>query len=96
MEMHPNFSDEEWRAELRRNIIYSAQEDKPMCFVADEYRITSDLWYKDLESLLKSSVCSEITRKQDTLSCLINIHLQQRRAARGNKKTKEDFMEIMG
>ena len=62
MELHPNFIDEEWRTEMRKNIIYSASEDKPVAYVCDEYRITNDNWYRDLETLVKSNVCSEITR----------------------------------
>jgi hypothetical protein len=42
MELHPNFTEEEWRQDIRRNIIYSATEDKPLAYVCDEYRITED------------------------------------------------------
>ena len=45
MELHPNYIDEEWRADMRKNIIYSAMEDKPLAYVCDEYRITSDTWF---------------------------------------------------
>lgn len=62
MELHPNFVDEEWRAEMRKNIIMAASEDKPHAYVCDEYRILNRSWYKDLETLVKSNVCSDITR----------------------------------
>lgn len=67
MELHPNFIDEEWRGDMRKNIIYSAMEDKALAYVCDEYRITNDTWYQDLETLVKSNVCSEITRQSDIL-----------------------------
>ena len=67
MELHPNFIDEEWRGDMRKNIIYSAMEDKALAYVCDEYRITNDKWYQDLETLVKSNVCSEITRQSDIL-----------------------------
>jgi hypothetical protein len=73
MELHPNFIDEEWRSDMRKNIIYSAMEDKPLAYVCDEYRITNDLWYDDLECLVKSNVCSEITRQNDILAALVAI-----------------------
>ena len=61
---------------MRKNIIYSAMEDKPLAYVCDEYRITNDLWYKDLETLVKSNVCSEITRQADILQALVSIQTQ--------------------
>ena len=71
MELHPNFVDEEWRAEIRKNIIQSAAEDKPLAYVCDEYRILNMEWYKDLETLIKSHVCTDITRQNDILSALV-------------------------
>jgi len=65
MEMSQNYTDEDWRQDLRKNIVYSASEDKPLAYVCDEFRITSDKWYLDLECLVKSNICSEITRKND-------------------------------
>lgn len=76
MELHPNFIDEEWRTEMRKNIIYSASEDKPLAYCCDEYRITNDHWYRDLETLVKSNVCSEITRQHDVLAALFAIQTQ--------------------
>ena len=73
MELHPNFTDEEWRADMRKNIIYSASEDKSLAYICDEYRITNSMWYKDLETLVKSNVCSEITRQTDILAALVEI-----------------------
>lgn len=73
MELHPNFTDEEWRADLRKNIIYCASDDKPLAYVADEYRITNTNWYKDLETLIKSNICSEITRQHDILAACVQI-----------------------
>lgn len=73
MELHPNFVDDEWRSDLRKNIIYAASEDKQMAYVCDEYRILQDSWYKDLETLVKSNVCSEITRQHDILAALVSI-----------------------
>ena len=67
MELHPNFTDDEWRQEMRKNIIYAASDDKPLAYVCDEYRISSDALYKDLETLVKSHVCTEITRKSDVM-----------------------------
>ena len=82
MELHPNFIDEEWKGDLRKHIIYSAMEDKPLAYVCNEYRITNDLWYQDLETLVKSNVCSEITRQSDVLSALVAIQAQQNKSAK--------------
>ena len=81
MELHPNFVDEEWRAEMRKNILQSASEDRPLAYVCDEYRILNQDWYKDLETLVKSNVCSEITRQNDILSALVSIQSQQKKSA---------------
>ena len=77
MELHPSFNDEEWRNEIRRNIIYAVQEDKPLAYICDEYRITNDKWYLDLECLVKSNVCTEITRQSDIKQALVSIKVQQ-------------------
>lgn len=61
-------------------MVYSASEDKPLAYVCDEFRITSDKWYLDLECLVKSNICSEITRKNDVLQCLVQIAQQKKRA----------------
>ena len=58
---------------MRKNIVYSASEDKHLAYVCDEFRITNDKWYLDLECLVKSNVCSEITRKNDLMTCLVQI-----------------------
>lgn len=76
MELHPNFTDEEWKADMRRNIIYSAQEDKALAYVCDEYRMVNSEWYRDLECLVKSNVCSEITRRSDIIQALVQINIQ--------------------
>ena len=73
MELHPNFVDEEWRSDMRKNIITAASEDKPHAYVCDEYRILNNAWYKDLETLIKSNVQSEITRQNDVLAALVSI-----------------------
>jgi hypothetical protein len=73
MELNPNLTDDDWRQEMRKNIIYAASDDKPLAYVCDEYRITKDAWYKDLETLVKSHVCTEITRKSDIMQALISI-----------------------
>lgn len=81
MELHPNFVDEEWRGEMRKNIIQAASEERPLAYVCDEYRMLNGAWYKDLETLLKSNVCSEITRQNDILSALVAIESQQKKSA---------------
>ena len=81
MELHPNFVDEEWRGEMRKNIIQAASEDRPLAYVCDEYRMLNSAWYNDLETLLKSNVCTEITRQNDILSALVAIESQQKKSA---------------
>jgi hypothetical protein len=54
MDMSVNFTDDDWLSELRKIITFSIEEDKAACYVVDEYRVTNDDWYKDLETLCKA------------------------------------------
>lgn len=100
MELHPNFVDEEWRADMRKHIISSAMEDKALAYVCDEYRITNDAWYRDLETLVKSNVCTEITRQHDILQALVEINKQQNKSQKAlgqnkgeNEEEKEEVID---
>ena len=42
VETYEGFSDEEWKSELRRAIMYCGQEDKPLTFFIDEYKLLND------------------------------------------------------
>ena len=54
MEMSTNFTSDDWLGELRRILTYTIEEDKQACYVVDEYRVQSDIWYRDLETLVKT------------------------------------------
>lgn len=82
MELHPKFTDEDWRNELRRNILYSGQENQPVCFLVDEYRIVKDEWFKDVACLLKTGMHTEIVRKNDIFGALVNIRFNMEKRLR--------------
>ena len=70
MDISNSFTDDDWLNELRRILTYAIEEDKPACYVVDEYRVPNDLWYKDLECIIKSQTCSEVLRKSDLLASM--------------------------
>ena len=39
LEVYEGFQAEEWRGELRRAVVYCGNEDKPLTFVVDEYKM---------------------------------------------------------
>ena len=80
---------------MRKNLIYSAMEDKSLAYVCDEYRILNDDWYHDLEVMIKSNVCSEVTRQHDIMQALVAIQMQQQKSmkALGGGKKEEDKKE---
>ena len=73
MDISSNFSDDDWLNELRRILTFAIEEDKPTCYVVDEYRVTNDMWYKDLECIIKSQTCSEVLRKQDLMASMASL-----------------------
>jgi dynein heavy chain len=85
IEMHEQFTDDEWKSELRQALIVCATEDKPLTFFIDEYKIKKDQWYSDLESLLKNSFSSDITRKNDIMSVLCEIQSEVEDEKQGMK-----------
>jgi hypothetical protein len=40
LEMHPDFTDEEWRKTIREKLIVTSQNDQQVCFIIEEYRMT--------------------------------------------------------
>jgi len=70
MDISNSFTDDDWLNELRRILTYAIEEDKPACYVVDEYRVPNDLWYKDLECIIKSQTCSEVLRKSDLIASM--------------------------
>lgn len=52
LDMNADFGDVEWNNEIRSKIQYCGQDDKQLCWVVDEYRITDQNWYKDIELLM--------------------------------------------
>ena len=78
---------------MRKNIIYSASDDKPLAYICDEYRISCDSWYKDLETLVKSHVCTEITRRSDILQALVQIQKQQKKSLNSLKAMSKEEKE---
>ena len=77
MEMSTNFTSDDWLGELRRILTYTIEEDKQACYVVDEYRVQSDIWYRDLETLVKTQTSSEVLRYKDNLASLTSIMLKQ-------------------
>jgi hypothetical protein len=82
MDMSVNFTDDDWLAELRKIMTYSIEEDKAACYVVDEYRVTNDLWYRDLETLCKAQTSSEVLRKSDLLSSMVALTMLTERKDR--------------
>jgi hypothetical protein len=72
--VYEGFQSEEWYGELRRSVIYCGNEDKPLTFFVDEYKMLHEQMYKDLETMLKNNVVSEITRKSDIMLTMANIY----------------------
>jgi len=79
VEMHEGYTDEEWRSELRRALLTCGDDDKPVTFFIDEYKLIKDHWYDDLECLIKSNISTEIARKSDLTAHLLNIYKEVER-----------------
>jgi hypothetical protein len=82
MDMSVNFTDDDWLSELRKIITFSIEEDKAACYVVDEYRVTNDDWYRDLETLCKAQTSSEVLRKSDLLSSMVALTMLTERKDR--------------
>jgi hypothetical protein len=54
MDMSVNFTDDDWLGEIRKIMTFAIEEDKAACYVVDEYRVTNDNWYRDLETICKA------------------------------------------
>ena len=90
VEMHEGYTDEEWRSELRRALVYCGNDDKPLTFFIDEYKLIKDSWYDDLECLVKSNISTEISSKTDLTTILLNIHKEVERE-KGNDRRAEHW-----
>lgn len=97
LEVYEGFQTDEWHGELRRAVIYCGNEDKPLTFFVDEYKMVNDQMYADLECLLRNNIVTEITRKADVLLALANIYEQieaEKKAAKfgisGEEEQKAD------
>ena len=76
LEVYEGVQAEDWQGDLRRAVIFCGNEDRPLTFYVDEYKMIRDSMYWDLECLLKNNVVTEITRKGDILLALANIYQQ--------------------
>ena len=76
LEVYEGVQPEDWQGDLRRAVIFCGNEDRPLTFYVDEYKMIRDSMYWDLECLLKNNVVTEITRKGDILLALANIYQQ--------------------
>ncbi len=76
LEVYEGVQVEDWQGDLRRAVIFCGNEDRPLTFYVDEYKMIRDSMYWDLECLLKNNVVTEITRKGDILLALANIYQQ--------------------
>ena len=74
IDMYEGFTDEEWRSELRTCLMQLGNEDKPITFYVDEYKLIKDEWYADLECLLKNDISTEIVRQADLMQVMQNIY----------------------
>ena len=79
VEMHESFTDEEWKSELRRALIYCGNDDRPLTFFIDEYKLLKDQWYSDLECLVRNNISGDIAKKSDLTQILLNIHKEVER-----------------
>ena len=80
---------DEWQGDLRRAVIYCGNDDKPVTFYVDEYKMVYDQMYADLECLLRNNMVSEITRKQDIMLALANIFEQATAEQKGREDDKQ-------
>ena len=79
VEMHEGYTDEEWRSELRRAIVYCGNDDRPLTFFIDEYKLIKDHWYDDLECMIKSNISTDIAKKSDLTTHLLHIYKEVER-----------------
>lgn len=93
IEIHEGFTDDEWKGELRRAITYCASEDKPLSFFIDEYKLIKDLWYSDLECLIRNNMSTDVIKKSELNLVLANIHKDVEREKKAATKglTTGDF-----
>ena len=93
LEMHEGFTEEEWRVELRRALLYCGNEAKPLTFYIDEYKLIHDRWYEDLECILRNNIASDITRRADVIQvlCTISGHLEQEKKGMRIGGSASDF-----
>lgn len=73
LEVYEGYNLEEWHNDLRRCIIQSGNDNKPVTLYVDEYQMVNKQMYVDLECVLKNYVCTEITRKPDIIYAMANI-----------------------
>jgi hypothetical protein len=85
LEVFEGFQHDEWHAELRRAVVFCANEGKPLTFFVDEYKMVRDQMYTDLECLLKNHVASEITRKADVTLSLTELYQQAEAEKKASK-----------
>jgi hypothetical protein len=83
MAIHEGFTEEEWRGELRRALQTCANEDGPLTFYIDEYKMMHDHWYEDLECLVRSNTHTDICKQDDVFPILMKIKAQIAAEKRG-------------
>lgn len=96
LEMHPEFSDQDWKQELRFKIIETGQDDKPICFVLEEYRMTNQDWYRDIETLMTCNTLTQVFAQSDMSSILSALKLQHRRLDRQRISDIEGGLAVDG
>lgn len=96
LEMHPDFNDTDWKQELRQKVIETGQDDKQICFVLEEYRMTNPLWYRDVECLMTSNMSTSVLLESDLDSILSSLKIQHRRMSREQQSGLTANLDVDG
>jgi hypothetical protein len=94
LEINPDFTDLEWSGELRNFLITAGQDDKQMCVILEEYRITNPLWYRDIETIMTCNNLTTVLEPDDIFNIILSIKLQNDRRLRERQSGLKGNMEI--
>ena len=92
LDMNPDFNDTDWQQELRNIILCAGQDNKPLLFSLEEYRITEPQWYRDIETIMTDNAHSLIMAGEDLPRALTKISKQMKR--RGGEQTESQGNEL--
>jgi hypothetical protein len=70
LEINPDFKDYDWCETLKSYVMCAGAEDKQLCVVIDEHRITNQEWYRDIETIMRCSHITEVLGEDDIIKLL--------------------------